>query len=141
MADSQRKILVTSALPYANGSIHLGHLLEHIQTDIWTRFQRLRGHQCYSVCADDAHGTPVMLKARELGISPEQMVEQTRQEHHQDLRDFFVDYDNYYITHSPENRELSELIYKRLDDAGYISKRVISHIRSAKRDVFAGSFY
>jgi len=136
MADSQRKILVTSALPYANGSIHLGHLLEHIQTDIWTRFQRLRGNQCYSVCADDAHGTPVMLKAQELGISPEQMVEQTRQEHHQDLRDFYVDYDNYYITHSPENRELSELIYKRLDDAGYISKRVISQLYDPQKEMF-----
>ncbi|GGD68365.1 methionine--tRNA ligase [Lacimicrobium alkaliphilum] len=136
MADSQRKILVTSALPYANGSIHLGHLLEHIQTDIWTRFQRLRGHQCYSVCADDAHGTPVMLKARELGISPEQMVEQTRQEHHQDLCDFHVNYDNYYITHSPENRELSELIYQRLDDAGYISKRVISQLYDPQKEMF-----
>ncbi|WP_099035166.1 methionine--tRNA ligase [Lacimicrobium alkaliphilum] len=136
MADSQRKILVTSALPYANGSIHLGHLLEHIQTDIWTRFQRLRGHQCYSVCADDAHGTPVMLKASELGISPEQMVEQTRQEHHQDLCDFHVNYDNYYITHSPENRELSELIYQRLDDAGYISKRVISQLYDPQKEMF-----
>ena len=136
MADSQRKILVTSALPYANGSIHLGHLLEHIQTDIWTRFQRMRGHQCYSVCADDAHGTPVMLKAQELGISPEQMVEQTRAEHHQDLQDFHVEYDNYYITHSPENRELSELIYRRLNDAGYISKRTISQLYDPEKQMF-----
>ena len=95
----KRRILVTSALPYANGSIHLGHLLEHIQTDIWTRFQRLRGNECYSVCADDAHGTPVMLKAQELGITPEEMVARTRAEHHQDLVDFHVDYDNYYVTH------------------------------------------
>ncbi|GGO72738.1 methionine--tRNA ligase [Bowmanella pacifica] len=136
MADSQRKILVTSALPYANGSIHLGHLLEHIQTDIWTRFQRMRGHQCYSVCADDAHGTPVMLKAQELGISPEQMVEQTRAEHHQDLLDFHVEYDNYYVTHSPENRELSELIYRRLNDAGYISKRTISQLYDPEKQMF-----
>ncbi|MFT5282597.1 MAG: methionyl-tRNA synthetase, partial [Yoonia sp.] len=110
MQSSQRRILVTSALPYANGSIHLGHLLEHIQTDIWVRFQRLRGHQCYSVCADDAHGTPVMLKAQELGIAPETLVEQTRAEHHQDLQDFLVEYDNYYITHSQENKELCELV-------------------------------
>ncbi|GAB3038011.1 methionine--tRNA ligase [Bowmanella dokdonensis] len=136
MADSQRKILVTSALPYANGSIHLGHLLEHIQTDIWTRFQRMRGHQCYSVCADDAHGTPVMLKAQELGITPEQMVEQTRKEHHQDLLDFYVEYDNYYVTHSPENRELSELIYNRLDQAGYISKRTISQLYDPQKQMF-----
>ena len=96
LTNGKRRILVTSALPYANGSIHLGHLLEHIQTDIWTRFQRLRGHECYSVCADDAHGTPVMLKAQELGITPEEMVAKTRAEHHQDLTDFFVDYNNYY---------------------------------------------
>ena len=83
MAQAPRKILVTSALPYANGSIHLGHLLEHIQTNIWTRFQKMRGHTCYSVCADDAHGTPVMLKAQELGITPEEMVDRTRAEHHQ----------------------------------------------------------
>lgn len=131
-----RQILVTSALPYANGSIHLGHLLEHIQTDIWTRFQRMRGHQCYSVCADDAHGTPVMLKAQELGISPEQMVEQTRQEHHQDLQSFHVAYDNYHITHSPENRELSELIYTRLRDNGYISKRTINQLFDPEKQMF-----
>ncbi|AWL11541.1 Methionine--tRNA ligase [Saliniradius amylolyticus] len=136
MADSQRKILVTSALPYANGSIHLGHLLEHIQTDIWTRFQRLRGHQCYSVCADDAHGTPVMLKARELGITPEEMVAQTRAEHHQDLTAFLVNYDNYYVTHSPENRELSEYIYKQLDQAGYISRHTISQLYDPQKEMF-----
>ena len=122
MPEQTRKILVTSALPYANGSIHLGHLLEHIQTDIWTRFQRMRGHSCYSVCADDAHGTPVMLKAQQLGITPEQMVVQTRDEHHQDLIDFGVDYDNYHVTHSDENKELCELVYNRLDDAGFIRK-------------------
>ena len=124
----KRRILVTSALPYANGSIHLGHLLEHIQTDIWTRFQRLRGNECYSVCADDAHGTPVMLKAQELGITPEEMVARTRAEHHQDLLDFHVNYDNYYVTHSPENKALCEEIYTRLDNAGYISKRTINQV-------------
>ncbi|MDN4504170.1 methionine--tRNA ligase [Alteromonadaceae bacterium BrNp21-10] len=136
MTDSQRKILVTSALPYANGSIHLGHLLEHIQTDIWTRFQRMRGHQCYSVCADDAHGTPVMLKAQELGITPEEMVAQTRAEHHQDLLEFGVSYDNYYVTHSEENRELCELIYNRLDEAGYIVKRTISQLFDPEKQMF-----
>ena len=136
MTDNQRKILVTSALPYANGSIHLGHLLEHIQTDIWTRFQRMRGHQCYSVCADDAHGTPVMLKAQELGITPEEMVTQTRAEHHQDLLDFGISYDNYYVTHSDENRELCELIYNRLNDAGYIVKRTINQLFDPEKQMF-----
>ncbi len=136
MQSQQRRILVTSALPYANGSIHLGHLLEHIQTDIWVRFQRLRGHQCYSVCADDAHGTPVMLKAQELGITPEQMVEQTRAEHEQDLKDFLVEYDNYYVTHSPENKELCELVYNRLNENGYISKRTISQLFDPEKHMF-----
>ena len=136
MPEQTRKILVTSALPYANGSIHLGHLLEHIQTDIWTRFQRMRGHTCYSVCADDAHGTPVMLKAQQLGITPEQMVAQTRDEHHQDLIDFGVNYDNYHVTHSDENKELCELVYNRLDDAGYISKRVISQLYDPEKEMF-----
>lgn len=136
MQSSLRRILVTSALPYANGSIHLGHLLEHIQTDIWVRFQRLRGHQCYSVCADDAHGTPVMLKAQELGITPEELVEQTRAEHHQDLKDFLVDYDNYYITHSEENKELCELVYNRLNENGYISTRIISQLFDPEKEMF-----
>ncbi|MCC2616185.1 methionine--tRNA ligase [Aestuariibacter halophilus] len=136
MTQQQRKILVTSALPYANGSIHLGHLLEHIQTDIWARFQRMRGHQCYSVCADDAHGTPVMLKAQELGITPEEMVSRTRAEHHQDLLDFHVEYDNYYVTHSEENRELCEDIYNKLDAAGYISKRTISQLFDPEKQMF-----
>jgi methionyl-tRNA synthetase len=136
MPEQTRKILVTSALPYANGSIHLGHLLEHIQTDIWTRFQRMRGHSCYSVCADDAHGTPVMLKAQQLGITPEQMVAQTRDEHHQDLIDFGVNYDNYHVTHSDENKELCELVYNRLDDAGFISKRIISQLYDPEKEMF-----
>ncbi|WP_100642918.1 methionine--tRNA ligase [Alteromonas facilis] len=133
---SQRRILVTSALPYANGSIHLGHLLEHIQTDIWARFQRMRGHECYSVCADDAHGTPVMLKAQEMGITPEQMVEQTRAEHHQDLLDFHVEYDNYYVTHSEENKQLCELVYNHLKTNGYISTRTISQLFDPEKQMF-----
>lgn len=136
MQSPKRRILVTSALPYANGSIHLGHLLEHIQTDIWVRFQRLRGHECYSVCADDAHGTPVMLKAQELGISPEHLVAQTRAEHHKDLQDFFVDYNNYYITHSDENKALCELVYNRLNENGYISKRTISQLFDPEKEMF-----
>lgn len=136
MQPAKRRILVTSALPYANGSIHLGHLLEHIQTDIWVRFQRLRGHTCYSVCADDAHGTPVMLKAQELGVSPEDLVAQTRLEHHTDLQDFLVDYDNYYITHSDENKALCELVYNRLNESGYISKRTISQLFDPEKQMF-----
>ncbi|MDG1120966.1 MAG: class I tRNA ligase family protein, partial [Glaciecola sp.] len=136
MAQAPRKILVTSALPYANGSIHLGHLLEHIQTNIWTRFQKMRGHTCYSVCADDAHGTPVMLKAQELGITPEEMVNRTRAEHHQDLLDFDIDYDNYYVTHSPENKLLSETIYNRLHAAGYISTKTINQLYDPEKGMF-----
>ena len=136
MSQAPRKILVTSALPYANGSIHLGHLLEHIQTNIWTRFQKMRGHTCYSVCADDAHGTPVMLKAQELGITPEEMVTRTRAEHHQDLLDFDIDYDNYYVTHSDENKLLSETIYNRLNAAGYISKKTINQLYDPEKGMF-----
>jgi methionyl-tRNA synthetase len=133
---TQRKILVTSALPYANGSIHLGHLLEHIQTDIWTRFHRSVGNDIYSVCADDAHGTPVMLKAQELGITPEQMVEQTSKEHQQDFVDFAVHYDNYHSTHSVENKDYACLIYNRLNDAGYIKKRTISQLYDPLKGMF-----
>ncbi len=99
-AGDKRKILVTSALPYANGQIHLGHLLEHIQTDIWARFQRHRGHECYFVCADDAHGTPVMLKAEEEGITPQQLIDRVSIEHQRDFSGFLVSFDNYYSTHS-----------------------------------------
>jgi methionyl-tRNA synthetase len=102
MATDNRQILVTSALPYANNSIHIGHLVEYIQTDIWVRFQRLRGHACTYVCASDAHGTPVMLRARELGIEPEALVERFRAEHQRDFARFGVRFDNYYTTHSPE---------------------------------------
>ncbi|WP_199611714.1 methionine--tRNA ligase [Flocculibacter collagenilyticus] len=133
---TKRKILITSALPYANGSIHLGHLLEHIQTDIWARFQKLRGHECYAVCADDAHGTPVMLKAQELGITPEEMVAQTCAEHNQDFIDFNVNYDQYHVTHSEENKALSELIYNRLNDAGHIKKRTITQLFDPEKEMF-----
>ncbi|TQV71638.1 methionine--tRNA ligase [Aliikangiella marina] len=131
-----RQILVTSALPYANGSIHIGHMLEHIQTDIWTRFQKLRGHQCISVCADDTHGTPIMLRAQKEGVTPEDFIAATREEHLKDFEDFLVEYDNYHSTHSEENRELSELIYNRLNDAGHIAKRTISQLFDPEKEMF-----
>ncbi len=125
MPDAARKILVTSALPYANGPIHIGHLLEYIQTDIWVRFQRMRGHQVYYVCADDAHGTPIMLKAKAEGITPETLIERIGKAHRADFDDFAISFDNYYTTHSPENRALSETIFSRLQDGGHIHRRVI----------------
>ncbi|OEY71006.1 methionine--tRNA ligase [Rheinheimera salexigens] len=133
---SRRKILVTSALPYANGPIHLGHLLEYIQTDIWARFQKARGHECYYVCADDAHGTPIMLKAQERGITPEQMIEQTKIEHQADFADFAIGFDNYHSTHSKENRELSTMIYNRLDEKGYIKRKTISQLFDPEKNMF-----
>ena len=120
-----RRILVTSALPYANGPIHLGHLVEYIQTDIWVRFQRMRGHQCLYVCADDAHGTPIMLKAREQGITPEAQIQRVWAEHTADFVRFGIGFDHYHTTHSPENRHFAELIYTRLRDAGHILRRSI----------------
>jgi methionyl-tRNA synthetase len=131
-----RKILVTSALPNANGSIHLGHLLEHIQTDIWVRFQRLRGHQCIYVCADDTHGTATMLKAEELGVPPEQLIETIRAEHERDFKRFAVDHDNYYSTHSEENRIRCEAIYGRLFERGYIFTRDVEQLFDPQRKLF-----
>ncbi|MFD1382376.1 methionine--tRNA ligase [Rhodanobacter aciditrophus] len=136
MAHTQRKILVTSALPYANGSIHLGHMLEHIQTDIWVRFQKLRGNLCTAVCADDAHGTAIMIKAEQNGITPEQLIDGVRQEHMADFNDFMIGYDNYHSTHSPENRELSESIYKALRDNGKISVRSITQAYDPEKQMF-----
>ncbi len=123
---STRKILVTSALPYANGSIHLGHLVEYIQTDIWVRFQKQRGNTCYYVCADDTHGTPIMLRANKESITPEQLIAEVEKEHIADFNEFGVAFDNFHSTHSEENKELSELIYTRLRDAGHISQRTIT---------------
>ena len=111
---SKRQILVTNALPYANAALHLGHILEYTQTDVWVRFQRMRGHECYYVSADDAHGTAIMLKADEKGISAEQHIADMRAIHEADFKDFLIGVDNYHSTHSEENRELSELIYNRL---------------------------
>ncbi|MCG8383769.1 MAG: methionine--tRNA ligase [Gammaproteobacteria bacterium] len=125
MTSPQRKILVTSALPYANGSIHLGHLLEHLQTDIWVRFQKTRGHDCTYVCADDAHGTPIMLKAQAENTSPEALIDAVYQEHTRDFADFHIAFDNYYSTHSEENRHYSNTIYNNLKSTGHISQRTI----------------
>ncbi len=131
-----RKILVTSALPYANGSIHLGHLVEYIQTDIWVRFQKSQGNQCIYVCADDAHGTPIMLRAQSEGITPEQLIATTKVEHKQDFDDFFVSFDNFHTTHSDENRYFAELIYNRLNDAGHIATKTISQAYDPEKEMF-----
>jgi methionyl-tRNA synthetase len=133
---SDRKILVTSALPYANGPIHLGHLVEYIQTDIWVRFQKQRGNSCYFVCADDTHGTPIMLKADREGITPEQLIAQVGKEHLADFTEFGVAFDNYHSTHSEENRNYSSLIYKRLRDAGHISSRTITQAFDPVKNMF-----
>lgn len=136
MTQVAKKILVTCALPYANGSIHLGHMLEHIQADIWVRYQRMRGNQVYFICADDAHGTPIMLKAQQLGIAPEQMIAEMSQEHQTDFAGFDISYDNYHSTHSDENLELSELIYTRLKENGFIKNRTISQLYDPEKGMF-----
>jgi len=136
MATSQRKILVTSALPYANGPIHLGHMLEYIQTDIWSRYQKLRGHECHYICADDAHGTPIMLKAQQLGMAPEEMIAQVNKEHQQDFADFNIAFDNYHSTHSDENRVLASDIYLKLRANGYIKSKSISQLFDPEKSMF-----
>ncbi len=136
MSDAPRKILVTSALPYANGSPHMGHLVEYIQTDIWVRFQKLRGHDCIYVCASDAHGTPIMLKARELGITPEALTEGYSKEFVDDFAGFRVEFDNYYTTHSPENEALVAGMYEALRQAGDIYTRTIEQSYDEKEGMF-----
>ncbi|MFT6388072.1 MAG: methionyl-tRNA synthetase [Cellvibrionaceae bacterium] len=138
---SKRKILVTSALPYANGSIHLGHLVEYIQTDIWVRFQKLRGHECTYVCADDAHGTAIMLKAEQNGITPEEQIATIKAEHELDFADFQIEFDNFHSTHSEENRELSELIYNRLVENGHIATRTITQAYDPEKELFLADRY
>ena len=133
---SPRKILVTSALPYANGSIHLGHMVEHIQTDVWVRFQKLRGHECHYCCADDTHGTPVMLAAQKQGIAPEDMIAKVREEHLADFTGFNIGYDNYYSTHSPENKQFSQDIYRALKANGKIESRVIEQLFDPEKQMF-----
>ncbi|MGL5037127.1 MAG: methionine--tRNA ligase, partial [Aeromonas sp.] len=136
MATDPRTMLVTCALPYANGSIHLGHMLEHIQADIWVRYQRMRGHQVHFICADDAHGTPIMLKAQQLGITPEEMIAAVSKEHQTDFAGFNISFDNYHSTHSDENRELAELIYGRLKEGGFIKTRTISQLFDPEKSMF-----
>lgn len=136
-----RRILVTSALPYANGPIHLGHLVEYIQTDIWVRFQRLRGHDCVYVCADDAHGTPIMLLAQKRGVRPEQLTEEIGAQHRRDFSDFHISFDCYHSTHSEENRELSEHVYRTLCDAGHIFCKSISQYYDESAGMFLSDRY
>ena len=136
-----RKILVTSALPYANGSIHLGHLVEYLQTDIWVRNQKMSGNTCYYICADDAHGTPIMLKAKELDIKPEELIQKTYQEHVKDFEDFGIKFDNYYTTHSEENREYSEFIYNSLKENGDIKSQEIEQFYDESARMFLPDRY
>jgi methionyl-tRNA synthetase len=136
MTDNKRQILVTSALPYANGAIHLGHMLEYIQTDIWARFQRAQGHECYFAWADDAHGTPVMLWARAEGKPPEELIDMMNEQHKGDFRDFGISFDNYSSTHSEYNRELVEHIYRQLDAAGHIDRRDIEQLYDEQEGMF-----
>ncbi len=141
MNDPKRKILVTSALPYANGPIHIGHLVEYIQTDIWVRFQKLYGNNCIYVCADDAHGTAIMLKAKELGITPEELIAKVHEEHVADFSDFQIEFDNYYSTHSEENREFSCKIYETLQANGHISSKTITQAYDPVEKMFLPERY
>ena len=136
-----RQILVTNALPYANAALHLGHVLEYTQTDVWVRFQKMRGHECYYVSADDAHGTAIMLKAEEKGISAEQHISEMRKFHEADFKDFYIEVDNYYTTHSEENRDFSELIYNRLNANGHISQRSIIQAFDPEKNLFLADRY
>lgn len=131
-----RRILVTSALPYANGALHIGHMLEYLQTDIWVRYQRMMGNHCQWVWADDAHGTPIMLKAEAEGISPEELITRVKAEHERDIAGFLLSPDNFHTTHSEENREMATLIYTRLKEAGHIVKRTIKQLYDAEREMF-----
>ena len=138
---ASRRILVTSALPNANGSIHLGHLMEHIQTDIWVRFQKLKMNQCIYVCADDAHGTATMLRAEELGTSPEKLIKKIRDEHSSDFSAFHINHDNYYSTHSDENRELVSLFYKQLSEKGLIGSKTVEQFYDPRAELFLADRY
>lgn len=137
----KRKILVTSALPYANGSIHIGHLVEYLQTDIWVRFQKMRGHDCLYFCADDTHGTPIMIRARQEGITPEQLIEKMHDEHIRDFDGFDIEFDNYYSTNSPENRQCSETIYNALKKSGHIVTRNVEQAYCQNDEMFLPDRY
>lgn len=136
MANSERKILVTTALPYANGTIHLGHLVEHIQADIWVRSLKLKGHDVLFVCGDDAHGTPIMISAQKKGITPEELIADVHKDHKQDFDNFHIDFDNYYTTHSEENKILSEKIYNKLHERGDIESRTIMQAYDSEKNMF-----
>ena len=136
LKEKNRKILVTSALPYANSPLHLGHIMESVQTDIWVRFQKINGHECTYVCADDAHGTPIMLKAEELKITPEELISEIYTDHIESLKNFYIDHANFYSTHSEENKELSELIFSRLEKKNLIESRVIKQLFDKEKDMF-----
>ena len=136
-----RKIIATSALPYANGSIHLGHLVEYLQTDIWVRSQKMAGNECLYICADDAHGTPIMLKAQELKISPEELINKVYKEHRKDFKDFYIEFDNYHSTHSDENREYSSKIYTKLEKKGDIVSKKINQFYDEEADMFLPDRY
>lgn len=138
---NERKMLVTSALPYANGHLHLGHMVEHIQTDIWVRTHKMLGIQCISVCGDDAHGTPIMLKAEQMGISPEALTAEIKLSHEQDFKAFFIDYDCYHTTHSKENQQLASFIYERLQEAGAIVKKTIRQAYDPEKNMFLPDRY
>ncbi len=131
-----KSILVTSALPYANGSIHIGHLVEYIQTDIWVRFQKMCGNDCIYICADDAHGTPIMLRAQQEGISPEELIAKVKQEHEKDFADFLIEFDNYHSTHSEENKKHATTIYERLKENGHITTKTVTDLFDPKENVF-----
>ena len=137
----KRRILVTSALPYANGSIHLGHLVEYIQTDIWVRFQKMQGHEVHYVCADDTHGTPIMLRADKEGITPEQLVSRVYGEHTRDFAGFHVAFDNYYSTNSPENQAFCEDIYRQLDSKDLIARRSVEQFYDPVKQMFLPDRY
>lgn len=141
MQQTHRKLLVTSALPYANGSLHIGHLLEHIQADIWVRFQKMLGRDCIFISGEDAHGTPVMLAAQQRSISPETLVNQIAEEHKRDLSAFYIDFDNFYTTHSPENEALITLIYKRMKDTGDVYNKIIQQAYDSKAQMFLPDRY
>lgn len=141
MTKQRRKILVTSALPYANGDIHIGHLVEYIQTDIWVRYQKMHGHSCYYVCADDTHGTAIMLRAEQEGIEPEELIARMKTDHEIDFAGFSIEFDNYYTTNSDENRELAQDLYRRLRDNGLIETRTIEQLYDPEKEMFLPDRY
>src|SRR5690606_19375843 len=141
MSSPTRKILVSNALPYANGPLHIGHLVGYIQADIWVRAQRMAGHRVHYVCADDAHGTPIMLAAEKAGLSPEAFIQPIQASHERDFAEFSVRFDQYHSTHSAENRELAETIYTRLRDGGHIARRSIQQLYDPLKQMFLPDRY